>query len=386
MIINGERALAYIVTIDEIKPIEGYDRVEYARTSGWWVIVSKEDNLQVGDKCVYFEIDSRVPATDERFAFLAKRDYRIKTQKMCKVISQGLLMPLTHFPELAGCEVGADVTAKLGVTYYIPEDNERKAKTPSQKSKYQSMAARHKKLFQTKPVRWLMKREWGKRFLFFFFGKRHDKPLQFPSYVKKTDEERVENMPFVLGNGKTYVVTEKLDGTSCTYALRQVSARRYDFAVCSRNRRLPQEKRDAYEGGNIYWDLAFKYDIENVLRDLIRVYNCEWVVIQGEGIGSVQGNPLKMDHDDLYVFNLITSEHGRFGSYEGREVLDQYGMKWVPIYGDVTLPDNMEAMKLQADGNSVINPNVLREGLVYRTPDGMESFKNVSREYLLKKK
>jgi ATP-dependent RNA circularization protein (DNA/RNA ligase family) len=149
---------------------------------------------------------------------------------------------------------------------------------------------------------------------------------------------------------------------------------------------LPQEKRDAYEGGSIYWDLAFKYDIENVLRDLIRVYNCEWVVIQGEGIGSVQGNPLKMDHDDLYVFNLITSEHGRFGSYEGREVLDQYGMKWVPIYGDVTLPDNMEAMKLQADGNSVINPNVLREGLVYRTPDGMESFKNVSREYLLKKK
>lgn len=32
MIINDRRSLAYIVTIDEIKPIEGYDRVEYART------------------------------------------------------------------------------------------------------------------------------------------------------------------------------------------------------------------------------------------------------------------------------------------------------------------------------------------------------------------
>jgi hypothetical protein len=35
MIINDKRALAYIVAIDEIKPIEGYDRVEYARTNGW---------------------------------------------------------------------------------------------------------------------------------------------------------------------------------------------------------------------------------------------------------------------------------------------------------------------------------------------------------------
>ena len=90
MIVNGERALAYVVTIDEIKPIEGYDRVEYARTAGWWVVISKTYNLKVGDKCVYFEIDSKVPETDKRFEFLAPKKYRIKTQKMCKVYSQGL--------------------------------------------------------------------------------------------------------------------------------------------------------------------------------------------------------------------------------------------------------------------------------------------------------
>ena len=50
MIINGERALAYVVKVDEIKPIEGYDRVEYARTNGWWVIVSKDYGLKVSDK------------------------------------------------------------------------------------------------------------------------------------------------------------------------------------------------------------------------------------------------------------------------------------------------------------------------------------------------
>ena len=73
MIINDKRALAYIVTVDEIKPLEGYDRVEYARTNGWWVVISKNDNIHVGDKCVYFEVDSKVNADDKRFAFLEKR-------------------------------------------------------------------------------------------------------------------------------------------------------------------------------------------------------------------------------------------------------------------------------------------------------------------------
>ena len=40
MIINGKRALAYIVTIDEIKPIPNYDRVEHARTNGGGVLLA----------------------------------------------------------------------------------------------------------------------------------------------------------------------------------------------------------------------------------------------------------------------------------------------------------------------------------------------------------
>ena len=126
MIINDKRALAYVVTIDEIKPIEGYDRVEYARTNGWWVIIGKNDNLKVGDKCVYFEVDSKVNAKDERFAFLEKRNYKIKTQKMCKVISQGLLMPLSLFSEIGDADINTDVTDILKVTYSVEEDNSRK--------------------------------------------------------------------------------------------------------------------------------------------------------------------------------------------------------------------------------------------------------------------
>lgn len=384
MIINGERSLAYVVTIDEIKPIDGYDRVEYARTSGWWVVVSKNDALKIGDKCVYFEIDSRVPDTDERFKFLEPKKYKIKTQKMCKVYSQGLLMPLRLFPELGDAEVGTDVTQQLGVKYSVAEDNARKRNSNGE-SKYKSMGARHPKLFRTKPVRWLMRRAWGRKLMFLIFGKKRDKPLAFPSFIKKTDEERVENQPWRVGDGKEYVLTEKLDGTSCTYALRRIKRNKYEFYVCSRNVRQRNENQKTYHDHNIYWDLAFKYDIENHLRDYLEANkDCEWVCIQGEGVGSVQGNPLKLDEDDLYVFNFITSKLGRISTLEGKDLIAEWGMKWVPVLGIEKTQQTMDELKDYADGKSVVNPKVLREGIVYRSLDGADSFKNVSRKYLLK--
>ena len=388
MIINDKRALAYVVTIDEIKPIEGYDRVEYARTNGWWVIISKSDNLQVGDKCVYFEVDSKVNAEDERFAFLEKRNYKIKTQKMCKVISQGLLMPLTLFPELGNADINTDVTDKLKVTYAVEEDNARKGKVDPE-AKYKSMAARHQKIFKKPWARWMMRRKWGRKIMFFFFGKKKDKPLAFPThfpFVHKTDEERCENIPWVLGYERPLIVTEKLDGTSSTYILERKGKRKFEFYVLSRNVRQKTPDQECYHDKNIYWDMAIKYDIEKHLKDyLIANPDLTYVCIQGESVGSVQGNPLKLKEDDLYVFNFIRSDVGRIPSTDGRVIVEQWGMKWVPILDtNYMMPNDMEEFKQYATAKSVVSPNVLREGVVLRDPTNDFSFKNVSREYLLK--
>jgi hypothetical protein len=388
MIINNKRELAYVVAIDEIKPIEGYDRVEYARTNGWWCIISKNDNIQVGDKCVYFEVDSKVNAEDERFAFLEKRHYKIKTQKMCKVVSEGLLMPLKLFPELGDLEVNTPVTDALKVTYAVDEDNVRKNK-PNPDAKYNAMAARHKNIFKLKPVRWLMKRAWGRKLMFFFFGRKKDNPRGWPThfpYIHKTDEERCENIPCVLKLTDPLIVTEKLDGTSCTYILERKKNGKFEFYVLSRNIRQQDENQKTYHDHNIYWDLAFKYDIEKKLREYLGSYpELTYVCIQGEGVGSVQGNPLKLDEDDLYVFNFIDSEAGRYTSTAGKHIVEKMGMKWVPILDtDYHMPDNMEDFKKYADGPSAVNPKVKREGVVIRNPKDDFSFKNVSREYLLK--
>lgn len=55
-----------------------------------------------------------------------------------------------------------------------------------------------------------MRRTWGKKILFLFFGKTSDKKTGWPAWVAKTDEERVENMPWIFDNKSPFVATEKL--------------------------------------------------------------------------------------------------------------------------------------------------------------------------------
>lgn len=360
MIINNKRALAYTATVEKVVPIEGADNIELVKINGWDVI-SKKGELNVGNTCVFFEIDSKLPEAPWS-EFLRTRNFKVKTMKLSKfnVISQGLALPLKHFK---GIEIpnrfGEDVTDLLGVTYIEEEDNIRKAEP---------------KKTQKNP---LMRYAWFRN----LFNKWD---YSFPSFVKKTDEERIENMPNLLKDNETkYIVTEKLDGTSCTYAMERKWFG-YRFYVCSRNRCIPKSDK---QNGGIYWELAKKYNIEHKLKEMLkRSRNVKYVYIQGEGVGNVQGNPLKLKENDLYIFNLVTDKYGKLDGVSGSIFVKTCGLKWVPVVCITTLPSTMEEMKKMADGISFINHEVKREGLVFRTSDSSISFKNVSREYLLSKK
>lgn len=384
---NKERALAHIEKIEWVKPIEGANNIELIGVLGW-VCVAKKGEFQTGDLAVYIEIDSKCPEDDERFEFLANKKYKVKTMKLgkFKVISQGLALPLSLFPELDGKNIGDDVSKDLKITYSSEEDVKRKSNSIDPNAKFKSMAARHKNLAKKKWFRWLMKREWGKKLLFFFLGKKRDNPKEFPKWIVKTDETRIENAPFYLQNKNPWIKTEKLDGTSCTFAIdRQKKGKdKFEFIVCSRNVRQADKNQECYHDSNIYWELADKYGIESVLTKLAIENNYDRVVLQGEGVGDVQGNPYKFKENRLYVFNLII-EGNRVGTKEMADFCDGNNLLHVPIIStEYYLPKTMEEMKLEADGYSEINPKVRREGYVYRSQDGQQSFKNVSREYLLK--
>ena len=382
-----QRALAHIEKVAWIKPIEGADNIELIGILGW-VCIAKKGEFKENDTCVYFEIDSKLPEK-EWSEFMRSKHFKVKTMKLgkFKVISQGLSLPIDIIPELKNKQlnIGDDVTELLGVKYSVEEDNHRKSKDGDPDAKYKSMAARHKKLFKTKPFRWLMKRTWGRKFLFVFFGKKKDKPKSFPDWIVKTDECRIENAPFYLESTEPWVKSEKLDGTSSTYAIDFTKKKKGEFIVCSRNVRQADEKQECYHNcGNVYWEMVGKYNIDTALREIAKNKNAKRVVLQGETYGeSLQGNPYKLKGRCFAAFNLII-DGNRLGSVEAKDVLQVYDIPFVPIINtNYYLPKDMETFKLEADGKSTVS-DVPREGFVYRSLDGTKSFKNVSREFLLK--
>ena len=201
---ENARELAYICMVDDVTPIENADRLELAHILGWQCVVGKGE-FQKGDLAVYFETDAQLPNVEpfSSMEFLAKKHFKIKIQKIRGVLSNGLLVPISAFGweydtsaseptviiersasgAIKEClHKGDGLTERLGVTYNEPEDNIRKA--PS-KDKYKRMASRHPRLFKNPLIKWIYKKKWGKKLLFFFFGKRLINELHFRTGLLK---------------------------------------------------------------------------------------------------------------------------------------------------------------------------------------------------------
>lgn len=410
---NGIRQLAYIVTIDDITLLEGYDRVELAHVGGWTIVVGK-GNFKPGDLGVYFEIDSKLPMVKPfiDMEFLAKKKFKIKTQKMCGVISQGLLMSAsdfggelyqdgdgTQYIHINGKSYGKGefLTEALGVTYASAADNERKKRTID---KYKRMSQRLSAKANTPFYKWMYQREWGKKVLFFFFGKKSDNKKSFPKhfpFIKITDEERVENMVWVLEDKTPYTVTEKCDGSSATYILERTKNpfHKYEYYVCSRNVRQLDESQVTYfkDEENVYWAASHKYKIREFLQDYLEKNpELTYVCVQGELCSpKIQGNPHNLKELHFFAFHMIDSNKGKYDIRDAKKIWDSYGLESVPIVDtSYILPDDFEEFKLSADGtysSSVCEgfSDRPREGYVYyKNTDPNFSFKNVSRQYQLK--
>jgi len=405
---NNERELAYVVIVDAVTPIKGYDRVELAHVGGWTVVVGKGE-FHAGDPAIYFEIDSQLPEVEPftNMEFLAKKHYKIKTQKMCKSISQGLLMSAANFGWKKSAENAGDfpyikdnegichftndesrfLTKQLNVTYAVPEDNARKANSVD---KYKKMAQRNGKLFSHQPFKWLMKKEWGRKLLFIFFGSKKDK-TGWPAWVKKTDEERIENLPYLFEDKSPWIATEKIDGTSTTFTLKRGKGlfKKDEFYICSRNVCFDRPNKNCFYETNVYIEMAEKYNIYNKMKHLLetKYKDCEWITIQGETYGTgIQKRDYHMTEHNFMAFNLISSKNGRENSLIMKDILEkENGIPCVPIVADsYTLPGTLEELREFVDSDTSVIDGEIREGIVFRSTDGSRSFKCVSPTYLMK--
>lgn len=327
------RKLASIQRILEILPHPNADTLEIARVLGWKVCVKKGE-FKAGDLCVYMEVDSLLPNKPE-FAFLASKNFRIRTVRLRGQVSQGIVFPLNIIIEELVLSEGMDVTELLGVVKYEP-------------AIHLGLAGEIKGLF--------------------------------PSFLVKTDEPRIQANPYLLERykGKRLYVTEKLDGSSMTVFVKDGV-----FGICSRN----YELRDTE--GNALWDTAKKLGLpENMVG---RGGN---FAIQGELIGEgIQGNKYKIKGKQFRPFNAFDIDnHKRMDAVDLFSISSLLGLEPVPLLDFwFELNHSMDEIVAYAAGASKLNPQTIREGVVIRTITeerdediGDISFKVISPEFNLK--
>lgn len=201
----------------------------------------------------------------------------------------------------------------------------------------------------------------------------------FPSAVKKTEAERVQNLNRSIEQwkqaGYTFTVMEKIDGSSSTFYLDQEN----DFHVCSRNWDLKDE------GENTYWNMAKKYSIQEKMI----ANNMQGLAIQGEVWGNQLNNNLYKSHtQDLAIFSIYDTKTSSYiPTMEAKKIADKLELKFVPIIGQCNDLPTIDRMLNLAEFNSYLNHSVKAEGHVYRcNEDPNICFKAISNLYLLNKK
>lgn len=371
------RALATIRAVTKTIPIEGADFIELVIVDGWQCIVKKGE-FEKGSLGVYFEIDSVLP-DQKKYEFLKKMTntrggmgYRIKTMKMRKQLSQGLMLPLSSFAEelKSSVSVGDDVTEALGVWLYEP-------------------ILRNGPMSNTECLS---------------IGKK-----VFPDFLRKTDQERIQNKMHYFETYKDHIweATKKLDGSSMTvwnYSKAQhmpkgVMNRKWKtkilrvwdnflnlfktpvtFGVCSRNVNLRNKE------GNAFWDMANSIDFKGILAG-------QNMALQGELIGpSIQKNHEKVERNEFYLFDIFDIDRQEYllpserltwlllhDPFQSIKVVPF--IKNIKVFTDYT---NVEEIQELVTGPS-INPGTISEGMVFKsTTDRGLSFKCISNKFLLR--
>lgn len=301
------------------------------------------------------------------------------------VISQGLALPISVFDVNIPNEENIDVTEMLGVTYAVEEDNARKNGDPN--AKYKAMAARKPHIFKKPWARWMMKRNWGRKIMFFFFGKKKDNPRGFPVHIaSKTDVERIQNEIWRLADKRLYVATEKIDGTSFTAAAERTKMGKVKYYICSRNVVFTADKTDCFYDSNVYIEAFEKYNLREILNQMLNKYNLSNIAIQAEVFGKgIQKRDYSMSEHEMRVFHIV-SNNVKFSMDKVVEMCDDFDLPHVPILNwEFIMPDTIEELTKYVEETPSMLDGLEREGIVfYDKETGREYVKFVSPNYLMK--
>lgn len=355
------RKLVTVRKIDNILPIQNADAIEQLVIDGWNVVAQKGLH-SVGDTVVYFEIDSFLPIEDERFStfmkfgintFEGKQGHRVKTKRLRGVYSQGIVIPVLEFPEIADPQPDTDYAELVGAVKYEKQE---------------------------------------------VTGYSGDAKGSFPWFLRKSDQDRIQNVYARLQehSGSEFVGTLKMDGSSITVFA--VSNDKYYqdpdspeevLGYCSRNQQLKMV--EDFEGENWlqntgkFYQGAYNSDLFNKVSELRKITG-KSLAIQGELVGAgIQGNFEKFEKYQVFAYNIFDVDAGEFVDYKTfLEYATMVDLQIVPeVYPQqLVLEKSVSEIVQMADGKGLLAN--YREGVVWKQLNGNVQFKAISNKYLEK--
>lgn len=349
--------LASVERILKIEPIEGADFIMKATVLGWELVVKKGE-FNEGDLAGYIQIDTVVPEI-EQFEFLRERKFRVRTIKLRKQISQGLLVPLPP----GKWNEGDDLTETLGIKKYS-KDVELIEDRPRMPKKW------YRKWWYILKYRYLVK---------IFPSLKTFNRASFPkNLVPITDEERIQNMASVLEKyrGKDFVISEKLDGSSITIIHQRKWNGKSKYRICSRRFEL-------FNTSNEWHAVFYSTNFARHIQALVLEYGTSNIIVQGEYIGKPQGNKYQLEQNEIRLFNIYV-DGKRLKQNEFYQDCNCLGIPCCPLIAIEALDFDLPRIISTAEGKSLLNKNTEREGLVFRCIEDGLSFKVISNKFLLK--
>ena len=267
--------------------------------------------------------------------------FKLKTMRFRGQISQGLLLPISSFPELpADIRLGTDVSEQLGVRKWEIEERATTGGT--------------------------------------VIG-------SLPYDIPHTDETRVQENPELIQAfaGLEYYISTKMDGSSHSIGIDENG-----FHVAGHN----FEYKD--DGKSSFFELVKARGYQEKVEAFVKENALSTLTIQGELCApGIQQNRLRLVKPEWYVFTI--RENGkRVGLKRMLEICDALGFEHVPIEEVGTdLPSKyptVEALLERADGEYPKGGK--KEGIVIRPTEPVFcplisaslSMKVVSNKYLLK--
>jgi RNA ligase (TIGR02306 family) len=297
---ENNNSVCYMATINEIRPIEGADKIELVVVGGWNCIAQKGEQ-KVGDLVIIATTDAVIPEvlSDEiGITNYLRKGGRVRTVKLRGVYSECLIIPnkfLYGRTTLGDWDLkdGSDCMHIFGIVKFEP------------------------------PVK-MVQLAGGKKIRY------QDNP-NFHVYYKFPN---LKNVPEMFTEDDTVEITRKIHGTNARYGIVKklklsawISIKKffgfgnkwdeYEFVVGSHNVEKGSDSNGFYDT-NVWYEIEKKYDIKKKLWDYVKLWDDVEI---GDGItlyGEIYGAGIQKGYD----YGLKEIEFVGFDVKENGEYLD----------------------------------------------------------------